>query len=83
VLPSTTAALADSYFTTIPAEASPVEIARSVSAEQMADAAVLIPAMEDIKVLQKAIYTNLQAAMLAEKSVDQAVADAAAEWDAR
>ncbi len=83
VLPSTVAALEDSYFTEPPTDASPVALARSVSAGQMPDAEVLIPAMDDIKVLQKAIYTNLQAAMLGQKTVDQAVADAAAEWDAR
>ena len=83
VLPSTVAALKDSYFTEPPTDASPITLARSVSAGQMQDAEVLIPAMDDIKVLQKAIYTNLQAAMLEQKSVDQAVADAAAEWDGR
>ncbi|HEY9888045.1 MAG TPA: sugar ABC transporter substrate-binding protein [Candidatus Obscuribacterales bacterium] len=83
VLPSTTAALQDSYFTTPPADATPVTLARSISAGQMQDAEVLVPAMEDVKALQKAIYTNLQAAMLGQKTVDQAVTDAAAEWDAR
>lgn len=83
VLPSTIAATEDSYFTDLPADASPVELARSVSANQLANAEVLIPAMEDIKELQKIVYDNLQAAMLAEKTVDQAVEDAAAEWDAR
>jgi putative chitobiose transport system substrate-binding protein len=33
-------------------------------------------------VLKKAIYENLQAAMLGEKTVDQAVTTAAAAWDA-
>ncbi len=83
VLPSTVAALEDSYFTDPPADASPISIARSVSAGQMQDAEVLIPAMEDIKTLQKVVYENLQAAMLGQKTVDQAVADAAAEWDGR
>lgn len=83
VLPSTVAALEDNYFTEPPADAAPVTVARSVSAGQMQDAEVLIPAMEDIKTLQKAIYTNLQAAMLGQKTVDQAVTDAAAEWNAR
>jgi putative chitobiose transport system substrate-binding protein len=81
VLPSTTQALQDSYFTTLPANASPVDQARAVSANQMKDAEVLIPAMKDIKQLQKAIYNNLQAAMLGEKNVDQAIADAAQEWN--
>lgn len=83
VLPSTTKALSDGYFTEPPSDAQPVTLARSVSAGQMNDAEVLIPAMEDIKTLQKAIYTNLQAAMLGQKTVDEAIADAAAEWDAR
>ena len=83
VLPSTAAALTASYFTEPPADAEPVTLARSVSAGQMADAEVLIPAMEDVKTLQKAIYTNLQAAMLGQKTVDEAVTDAAAEWNAR
>jgi putative chitobiose transport system substrate-binding protein len=83
VLPSTVGALEDPFFTEIPTTTSPVEQARAVSASQLADAEVLIPAMEDVKELQKIIYDNLQAAMLNEKTVEQAVADAAAEWDER
>jgi len=83
VLPSTVNAMSDSYFTDLPDGASPVEVARSVSASQLDDAAVLIPAMEDVKTLQKVIYDNLQAAMLNEKTVDEAVADAADEWNNR
>ena len=83
VLPSTVYAIADSYFSVLPESASPVEVARGVSAGQLEFAAGLIPAMEDVKVLQKAIYDNLQAAMLGDKTVDQAVADAADEWNNR
>jgi putative chitobiose transport system substrate-binding protein len=83
VLPSTVAALKDSYFTQIAADAPAIDVARSVSAKQMQDAEILLPAIKDIKELQKIVYDNLQAAMLGEKSVDQAVADAAAEWDER
>lgn len=54
-----------------------------VSAAQMESAEVLIPAMQDLNVLQKVIYDNLQAAMLGEKTVDKAVEDAAREWDTR
>ena len=82
VLPSTTAAI-DSTFTEVAAGATPVETARAVSASQLADAEVLIPALEDVKKLQKIVYDNLQAAMLGDKTVDEAVADAAAEWDNR
>lgn len=83
VLPSTVTALADSYFTQPSADASPVTLARAVSAGQMADAEVLVPVMADIKLLQKAIYTNLQAAMLGQKSVEVAIADAASTWNNR
>lgn len=83
VLPSTRAALQDSYFKQLSGDASPVDKARSVSAQQMDEAEVLIPAMEDIKQLQKIIYENLQAAMLDQKTVDQAIADAEAAWNNR
>ena len=42
---------------------------------------ILIPAMENLQILQKVIYENLQAAMLNEKTVEEAVKDAATEWD--
>ena len=83
VLPSTVAALNDSYFTNVPADAPTLEQARSISAKQMQDAEILLPTIKDIKDLQKIVYDNLQAAMLGEKNVDQAVADAAPDWDER
>lgn len=82
VLPSTAAAV-DSTLTTAPDGATSIEIARAVSASQLADAEVLIPTLEDVKKLQKAIYDNLQASMLGEKTVDEAITDAAAEWNNR
>jgi len=84
VLPSTSEALQE-YRRSLSSDgkASPVEQARDISASQMQDAEVLIPTMKDIKKLQKAIYDNLQAAMLGEKTVDKAVADAAEEWNSR
>lgn len=81
VLPSTSAALQDPFFTS--PGTTPADQARVVSASQMKDAEVLLPQIKDVKELQKIIYDNLQAAMLGEKTVDQAVNDAAAEWDAR
>ncbi len=83
VLPSTVKALQDSYFQTAPADATPVDKARIISAKQMQDAEVLIPAMKDVKQLQKVIYDHLQAAMLGQKTVDQAIAEAADEWNQR
>ncbi|MBW4553133.1 MAG: sugar ABC transporter substrate-binding protein [Aphanocapsa sp. GSE-SYN-MK-11-07L] len=83
VLPSNVKALADQFFTAAPANATPVEQARVVSAAQMKDAQVLVPPLKNVKQLQKVIYDNLQAAMLGQKTVDQAIADAAKEWDQR
>lgn len=59
----------------------PIEQARKVSATQLKEAEVLIPAMKNLNQLQKSIYENLQAAMLKQKTVDQAVKDAAEAWD--
>lgn len=81
VLPSTVQALSNSYFETLRADASSADKARVVSARDLKQAEVLIPATKNLNVLQKAIYENLQAAMLDEKTVDQAVADAAQQWN--
>lgn len=81
VLPSTKASLKDDYFSKAGADADPVAKARVVSASQMADAEILVPAMKDIKKLQQILYENLQRAMLGRKSVDQAIADAQKAWN--
>jgi putative chitobiose transport system substrate-binding protein len=39
--------------------------------------------MKDINTLKKAIYENLQAAAIGEKTVDQAIAAAAQTWDTK
>lgn len=83
VLPSTLKTLEDPYFTTLSSTASSVDQARVVSAKQLQNAEVLIPAMKNVKQLQKIIYDNLQAAMLGQKTVDQAIADATTAWNAR
>lgn len=83
VLPSTIKALQDNYFKTLPGNATTMDKARVVSANQLKQASVLIGAMKDRNLLQKAIYENLQAAMLDEKTVEQALSDAAKEWDGR
>ena len=83
VLPSTAAALEDSYFADAANATTTLEQARALSATQMSEAEVLLPPHEDIKELQQIVYDNLQAAMLGDKTVDEAVADAAAEWNER
>ncbi|WP_322744652.1 sugar ABC transporter substrate-binding protein [[Phormidium] sp. LEGE 05292] len=81
VLPSTVKALANPYFKSVAVNSSTVDRARVISASQMKQAEVLIPAIKNVNVLQRLIYDNLQAAMLGEKSVDKALSDAATEWN--
>lgn len=83
VLPSTQEAV-DQYIQKLATNAATdsLSLARKISAEQLADAEILIPAQENLTELQKLIYENLQAAMLDQKTVAQAVADAAAAWNA-
>ncbi|MBV8884933.1 MAG: sugar ABC transporter substrate-binding protein [Chroococcidiopsidaceae cyanobacterium CP_BM_RX_35] len=83
VLPSTTQALTNSYFQPSPKADTLADKARIISASQLKQAEVLIPTIKDLNLLQKAIYENLQAAMLSEKTVDQAITDAAQEWNQR
>ncbi|BAY74767.1 extracellular solute-binding protein [Nostoc linckia NIES-25] len=83
VLPSTVKALSDSYFKDVPANASTIDKARVITAKQLQQAEILTPTLKDSNKLQKAIYENLQAAMLGEKTVDKAVEDAAQQWDQR
>jgi putative chitobiose transport system substrate-binding protein len=81
VLPSTVKSLSDKYFQEASPNASTMDQARIISAAQLQQAEVLTPRLKDIKLLQKAIYENLQAAMLGAKTVEQAVVDAAKQWD--
>ncbi|OUL27477.1 sugar ABC transporter substrate-binding protein [Nostoc sp. 106C] len=83
VLPSTVKALSDSYFKDVPATATTVEKARVISAKQLQQAEILTPTLKDFNKLQKAVYENLQAAMLDQKTVDKAVEDAAQQWNNR
>ncbi len=80
VLPSTIEAL-QQYQSRLSGGSSPVDQARGISAAQLRDAEVLVPAMPGIKRLQQVIYENLQAAMLGQKSVDQAISDAEKQWN--
>lgn len=83
VLPSTIQSAKDAYFTTAPADATSIDKARIVSAGQLQKAEVLIPVIKNIKTLQQTIYENLQAAMLGQKTVDQALSDAAQTWNSQ
>jgi putative chitobiose transport system substrate-binding protein len=81
VLPSTRKALEDPYFSQLPRDPTMLDRARLISAQQLPAAEVLIPVMKNLKQLQKLIYENLQATLLAQKSVDQAIDDAANSWN--
>jgi putative chitobiose transport system substrate-binding protein len=83
VLPSTVDALKDPYFQTDPQGQTQADQARVISAQQLEQANILIPPMEDLKQLQKMIYENLQAAMLNQKTVETAIADAETAWNQR
>ena len=58
-----------------------VQRARSLSAETLERAAVLVPATPGIKRLQAILYTQLQRAMLGEVSSDRALAEAEVQWN--
>ena len=81
VMPSTLKALSDSYFKNLPANPTPLDKARITSASDLQQASVLTPTLKNFNILQKAIYDNLQAAMLGEKTVDKAVEDATQQWN--
>ena len=81
VLPSTIKSLSDSYFKDLSANATTLDKARVMSAQELQQAEILTPTLKDFNILQKGIYENLQAAMLGEKTVDKAVEDAALEWN--
>ncbi|NDD69847.1 MAG: sugar ABC transporter substrate-binding protein, partial [Synechococcaceae bacterium WB9_4xC_028] len=55
--------------------------ARLLSARTLERARVLVPASPGIKRLQAIIYTQLQRAMLGQISSDQAVTEAARQWN--
>lgn len=82
VLPSTVEAV-DQYIKELENEANstPLQQARKVSAMQLKDAEILVPAAKNINQLQQIIYQNLQGAMLKQKTVEQAVNDAAEAWN--
>ncbi|MBO3464193.1 ABC transporter substrate-binding protein [Aetokthonos hydrillicola] len=81
VFPSTVNALSNSYFKNLPTNATLLDKARVISATDLQQAEVLTPTLKNFNLLQKAIYENLQAAMLGEKTVDKALEDAAQEWN--
>ena len=62
-------------------EAAQIRSARALSAKTLKRAKVLVPALPGIKRLQSIIYTQLQRAMLDQISSDEAVEEAARQWN--
>jgi putative chitobiose transport system substrate-binding protein len=82
-LPSNSQAVTDYQATlTSSGDNSALAQGKLISVTQLSQSDVLIPPLKKIDVLKKAIYDNLQAAMLGEKTVEQAVTTAASAWDA-
>jgi len=86
VLPSSTAALQQlqQRLQAAPGATAPeqlVQRARLLSAQALADARVLVPAIPGVKRLQAIVYTQLQRAMLGELGSDQALSEAALQWN--
>jgi putative chitobiose transport system substrate-binding protein len=81
-LPSNIKAVAD-YKTELANsnDKSPLAQGKLISAEQLSQSEILIPPLKNLNLLKKAIYENLQAAMLGEKTVEQAITTAASSWD--
>ncbi len=82
-LPSNVKAVAD-YKTKLANSSDKSALAQGklISSEQLSQSEILIPPLKNLNVLKKAIYENIQAAMLGEKTVEQAVTTAASTWDA-
>ena len=58
-----------------------VQRARLLSAQTLERSRVLVPAMPGVKRLQAIVYTQLQRAMLGQRSSEQAITEAAHEWN--
>lgn len=81
-LPSNVKAVAD-YKTKLASDNdnSPLAQGKLISAEQLSQSEILVPPLKNLNLLKKAIYENLQAATIGEKTVDRAVTDAATDWN--
>lgn len=80
ILPSTKASIEDPYFKAKPG--APLEDrARALSADQLKDAELLVPPMPHQSELAKSLDDALQRAALGQQTPEQALGQAATEWD--
>lgn len=85
VLPSTVTTLSEQHFQDVQLvdseKSEPIDQARRISASQVQQAVGLIPPISNIQQLQKIISTQLQMALLNQKSIEQSLTDAEQEWN--
>jgi len=81
VLPSIEDALDDPYFTEEPDDADTADQMRIISAEQLTEAEVLVPPMENEGDLQTVMHDAFARAMLGEQSVEDSLDQAEEEWN--
>lgn len=81
ILPSSTEALEDPFFTEPPEGADPMELVRITSAEQLTDAELLVPPMDNFNELQTVMHDAMSKAMLGEATPEEAIAEAEEEWN--
>ncbi|RXJ02184.1 sugar ABC transporter substrate-binding protein [Anaerobacillus alkaliphilus] len=81
ILPSIETALDDPFFNELPADPTPIDKARLVSASQLRDSEVLIPPMANFEDLRRAMNEALHAAMLGQMTAEEAVKQAEEKWN--
>lgn len=81
VLPSIETALDDPFFNELPADPTPIDKARLVSASQLKDSEVLIPPMPNFEELRTAMNEALHGAMLGQLTAEEAVNQAYEQWN--
>ncbi|QKY69992.1 ABC transporter substrate-binding protein [Lentibacillus sp. CBA3610] len=81
ILPSSTEALEDPYFTDVPDDAEPIDLVRKTSAEQLPDAELLVPPMDNFNDLQTVMHDAFSRAMMGEATPEESLAQAEEEWN--
>ncbi|MFN7251905.1 MAG: ABC transporter substrate-binding protein [Anaerobacillus sp.] len=81
ILPSIETALDDPFFNELPADPTPIDKARLVSASQLRDSEVLIPPMANFEELRTAMNEALHGAMLGQLTAEEAVKQAEEKWN--
>ncbi|MFD1362147.1 ABC transporter substrate-binding protein [Lentibacillus salinarum] len=82
ILPSSKEALEDPYFTELPDDADPIDQVRITSAEQLPDAELLVPPMDNFNDLQTVMHDAFSRAMMGEMTPEEALTQAEEEWNA-